>query len=89
MKKTLMPQPNSIKIHDNDTRNTGTYTVWFMNGEKWASRTCTEAFVNGCLNMRQKEAFFMGKDTFAIELWDWKILANSNPSEVLKSKYEA
>ena len=49
-----------IEIHDNneDFSNVkGTYRIWFKVNGKQQVRTCSEAFTNSLLNMRQKEDF--------------------------------
>ncbi len=58
-----------IEIRDNNTNESGTYKVWYYNptmGGKCA-KVLSEQQVNSLLNMRQKEDFFMGADTFTIE----------------------
>jgi hypothetical protein len=86
-------EKNVIKIHDNNTQETGTYTVWLMNpkpfGDLWIKRECSEAFVNGMLNMRQKEDFFMGKHIFNVDDSDMQTLLDSHELSIVKSKYEA
>lgn len=60
-----------IEIHDNDTTNTGTYKVWYI--EAGIQRCCllSEQYVNSLLSMRQKEAFFMGQYKFRIPETDF------------------
>lgn len=58
-----------IDIRDNNTNETGTYKVWYCNpilGGKCV-KVLSEQQVNSLLNMRQKEAFFIGKHVFTVE----------------------
>lgn len=60
-----------IEIHDNNTNETGTYFVWYKQNGEDHRRVLTENYVNALLNMRQKEAFFMGKFRFKIGEYDF------------------
>lgn len=56
-----------IEIHDNNTNETGTYSVWYKdeNGVMHR-RILSENYVNSLLDMRQKERFFMGEYKFKV-----------------------
>lgn len=60
-----------IEIHEHNTANTGVYKVWGIHNGKNVCRLVSEAHVNSLLNMRQKEAFFMGKWKFKIPQCDF------------------
>jgi hypothetical protein len=65
-----------IEIHDNNTNETGTYSVWYKDetGEQHR-RILSENYVNALLDMRQKESFFMGKYRFKIHSeYDFKTI---------------
>ncbi len=57
-----------IEINDNNTDQTGTYKVYYRDlSNKLQVKILSEEKVDSLLNMRQKEAFFMGKYKFTIE----------------------
>jgi hypothetical protein len=79
---------NLIEIHNDDTVNTGYYSIWFKANGQMNKRKCSEAFTNSLLNMRQKEDFFMGKYRFQIMDSDFKELTESDPLKPVKYKHE-
>ena len=60
-----------IEIHDNNTNETGFYSVWYRHNGATHSMKLPESYVNALLNMRQKEQFFMGKYKFKIGEYDF------------------
>lgn len=57
-----------IEINDNNTQETGTYKVYYKDlSNRTQMKILSEQVVDSLLNMRQKEAFFMGKFKFTIE----------------------
>lgn len=60
-----------IEIHDNNTNETDTYKVWYKDNGINKVRTLGGNYVNALLDMRQKEAFFMGKYKFKINEYDF------------------
>ena len=66
---------HKIEIHDNNTNETGTYSIWFKDDEKVLHRVIlSENETDSLLNMRQKESFFMGKWKFQILTSDFNTL---------------
>lgn len=64
-----------IEIHDNNTNETGTYSVWYKDETNtMRKRILSENYVNALLNMNQKESFFMGKYRFKISEYDFKTI---------------
>jgi hypothetical protein len=65
-----------IEIHDNNTNETGTYSVWYRNEQDILHRRLIdENHVNALLDMRQKEDFFMGKYRFKVSSeYDFKTI---------------
>lgn len=64
-----------IEIHDNNTNETGTYSVWYKDETNtMQKRILSENYVNALLNMNQKESFFMGKYRFKISEYDFKTI---------------
>lgn len=57
-----------IEIHESNTQETGTYTVWYKDRlDNTLTKTISENELDSLLTMRQKEDFFMGKFKFTIE----------------------
>lgn len=64
-----------IEIHDNNTNETGTYSVWYKDETNiMRKRILSENYVNALLNMNQKESFFMGKYRFKISEYDFRTI---------------
>ena len=61
----------TIQIHDNNTLETGTYSIWFKVNKVLHTVKLSENETDSLLNMRQKENFFVGKTKFKILLSDF------------------
>jgi hypothetical protein len=66
----------SIEIHDNNTNETGTYSVYYtdLDGTKKV-RILSENYTNSLLDMRQKENFFIGHFKFKVKSeYDFRVI---------------
>lgn len=77
-----------IEIHDNNTNETGTYSVWYKENGETKRRIVDEKYVNCLLDMRQKEDFFMGKFKFKVKSeYDFKsVLLNGEKIAAFESQ---
>ena len=65
----------TIEIHDNNTNETGTYSVWYKDAANvMQRRILSENYVNALLDMRQKQMFFIGKNKFKVNEYDFKTI---------------